>query len=77
MYLEEVSKRPVSKHLKERVVIRVLANIIQVVVFPSGPDALLRVDGSSQLSKVTAGINSTLEYWLKLYMSVCEREKKI
>jgi hypothetical protein len=66
MYLKEVSKAPVSKHLKEGVMVGIFAHIIQVVVLAPSTDTLLRVDNSSQLSKVTAWINGALEDRLEL-----------
>ena len=40
---EIISKRPVSEHLEKGVVIGVVADILEVVVFAAGADALLRV----------------------------------
>ena len=66
IYLEEVSKGPVSQHLKEGVVISILANVVQVIMFAPSTDTLLRIDNSSQFSKVTAWVNCALEDWLEL-----------
>ena len=66
MYLEEVAKGPVSQHLKEGVVISILTNIVQVIMFAPSTDTLLRVDNSSQFSKITAWVNCALEDWLEL-----------
>ena len=56
--LEVVAKRPVAEHLEERVVVVVLADILEVVVFASGPDALLAVGDpaavAARLSRVSA-----------------------
>src|SRR2546429_4942371 len=41
--LEVISKRPVAKHLEEGVMIRVEADVVEVVMFAAGADALLRV----------------------------------
>ena len=41
--LEKVSKRPVSQHLKEGVMVGILSNIIQVIVLPSSSNGPLRV----------------------------------
>jgi hypothetical protein len=41
--LEVVPERPVPEHLEERVVVGVLAHVVQVVVLAAGPDALLGV----------------------------------
>ena len=45
--LEIVSKRPVSQHLKESVMVEVVAHIIKVIVFTSDTDTLLTVDDTS------------------------------
>ncbi len=37
---------PVAKHLKESVMVSVLANIVEIVVLATGTDALLAVRGS-------------------------------
>jgi hypothetical protein len=41
--LEIIAKRPVPQHLEERVVIGVEPHVLEVVVLPARPDALLRV----------------------------------
>ena len=41
--LEVVAEAPVSQHLEESVVVSVVADILEVVVFASGADALLRI----------------------------------
>ena len=47
MNLEIVSKRPVSQHLKESVMVEVVAHIVKVVVFTSNTDTLVTVDDAS------------------------------
>lgn len=47
-------------------VVNVLANIIQIVVFATGTDALLRVDGAFPLGHVAVGVNSAQENGLEL-----------
>ena len=42
-FLEIVAKRPVSQHLEHRVVIRVVAHFLQIVVFSRHAQAFLRV----------------------------------
>ena len=64
--LEVVSKRPVSKHFKEGVMVSVLANIVQVIVLPMNPNALLRVDGTREAAKVRGRIHRPLEDGLEL-----------
>ena len=66
MYLEEVAKGPVAKHLKEGVMVSILANVIQVIMLAPSTDAFLGVDDSSQFGKVTAWVNCALEDWLEL-----------
>ena len=41
--LEIIAEGPVAEHLEEGVVVGVLADIVEVVVLATGPDALLRV----------------------------------
>ncbi len=41
--LEVVAEAPVAQHLEERVVVRVLADVFEVVVLAAGADALLGV----------------------------------
>ena len=43
LLLEIVPERPVAQHLEEGVVVGVEADVLEVVVFASGPDALLGV----------------------------------
>ena len=45
-HLEVVAKGPVAEHLKERVVVQVLADIVQVVVLAAGADAGNRNDNA-------------------------------
>ena len=42
-FLEVVAEGPVAEHLEEGVVVGVVADVFEVVVFASGADALLRV----------------------------------
>ncbi len=43
LLFEVIAERPVAEHLEERVVISVLAHIVEVVVLAAGSDALLRI----------------------------------
>src|SRR5438045_4978231 len=43
LFLEIITKTPVAEHFEKCVVIRIEADIFQVVMFPAGPDALLGV----------------------------------
>lgn len=65
-YLEVVPKGPGPQHLKEGVVVDVLANIVQVVVFSSGADALLRVGSAAKLGHGVGRIDGVQEDWLEL-----------
>lgn len=47
-------------------VIDIFPYIIQIIVFPTSTNALLRVNNSLQFGKVTARINSALKYGLEL-----------
>lgn len=49
--LEIIAERPVAEHLKECVMVYILAHIIQVVVFAPSTDALLRVRRTFQFAK--------------------------
>ena len=53
--LEVIAKTPVAQHLEKRVVIGVEADVIEVVVFAAGADALLRVGGARRQSGNGAG----------------------
>lgn len=55
--LEVVAERPVAEHLKEGVVVDVLADIVQIIVLASSTNALLRVASSLQLGKRTGGVD--------------------
>ena len=74
-HLEEISKGPVPKHLKEGMMVRVFSHIIKVVVFASSTDTLLTVDHPRQFGKVTTRINSALEDWLELQRQRIEKLK--
>ena len=44
---EIVAEAPVAEHLEERVVVGVEADVVEVVVFAPGADALLRIGGAT------------------------------
>lgn len=48
-YLEVVTEGPVAQHLEERVVVHILADIVQIVVLATSADALLRVGHTRKL----------------------------
>ena len=66
VHLVVISKRPVPQHLKEGVMINVLANVIQVVVLSTRTDALLGVGRTHQLGHVTVGVHRAEEDRLEL-----------
>ena len=68
-HLEVVAKGPVAEHLKEGVVVHILADVIEVVVLAACTDALLAVDGALQLAKLAVGIHSAQEDRLELQHS--------
>ena len=45
---EVVAKRPITEHLEESMMVSVETHIFQVVVLPSGPNALLSVRGPGE-----------------------------
>lgn len=65
-YLKIISKRPRAQHLKEGVVVDILAHIIQVIVLASSSDAFLGISSSAQLCHWVWGINGVQEDGLKL-----------
>mmetsp|Transcript_1474 Transcript_1474/g.4793 ORF Transcript_1474/g.4793 Transcript_1474/m.4793 type:complete len:801 (-) Transcript_1474:135-2537(-) len=61
LLLEVVPKRPVAQHLEHGVMVRVLADIIQVVVLATCSDALLRVARPFEFGETTGGIRRPQE----------------
>lgn len=53
LLLEIVPEGPVAQHLEERVVVHILADVVEVVVFPTGTHALLRVDGAPVVTSLS------------------------
>ena len=45
-FFEVVAERPVAEHFEECVVVGVLADVVEIVVFAAGANALLRVGGA-------------------------------
>lgn len=66
MNLEVIAKRPIAHHFEERVMIDVLANVVQIVVLSTCTNAFLGVDYTSPLGHVTVGIDSAKENRFKL-----------
>ena len=58
--LEKVSKRPVSQHLKEGVMVGIFSNIVKVTVLPSSSNAPLRVGSTNQPSHVASRVYTIL-----------------
>eukprot|EP01085_Mycamoeba_gemmipara_P005048 Mycagemm_TRINITY_DN10190_c0_g1::TRINITY_DN10190_c0_g1_i2::g.5048::m.5048 type:complete len:174 gc:universal TRINITY_DN10190_c0_g1_i2:619-98(-) len=78
LLLEVVTEGPGSKHLKERVVVSILADVVEIVVLAARTDALLAVYNSLQLGEVALGVNSSKENGLELiHASVCKQERGI
>lgn len=65
-HLEVVSEGPVSKHLKEGVVVDISAHVLQVVVFAAGADALLAVHHSAVRRHRAPGVHGSQEDRLEL-----------
>ena len=57
-YLEVISKGPGAQHLKEGVMIDILAHVIQVIVFAASSDAFLSVGSSAELCHRVRWVNS-------------------
>ncbi len=71
--LEVVAERPVAQHLEEGVVVGVLADIFQVVVFAAGADALLAVDGTG----VVAGAGGEEDVFELVHAGVREQQRRV
>lgn len=63
-YLEIVPKGPISKHLKEGVMINILSHIIQVIVLSSSSYALLGCP--DEMSQITVWVCWSQKYGLEL-----------
>src|SRR5205807_3597784 len=50
LLLVVITKRPISEHLEERVVVGIPAHLFQIVVFSADADALLRIHGTLVLA---------------------------
>mmetsp|Transcript_18016 Transcript_18016/g.57622 ORF Transcript_18016/g.57622 Transcript_18016/m.57622 type:complete len:812 (+) Transcript_18016:860-3295(+) len=76
--LEVVPERPVAQHLEERVVVHVLAHVVQVVVLAASADALLRVARATKPSQRTARVHLAQEDGLELvHASVREQQRRV
>lgn len=65
-YLEIVPKGPISKHLKEGVVVNILSHIIQVIVLSSSSYALLGISCPDEMSQITVWVCWSQKYGLEL-----------
>ena len=55
LLLEIVAKGPVAEHLEQRVMIGVVADVLEIVVLAAGADAFLRVRGAGVLGRMGPG----------------------
>lgn len=65
-YLKVVTKRPVSQHFKESMMVDIFANIIQIIVLTSSTDTFLSIHNTNPFSHITVGVNSAKEQRLEL-----------
>mmetsp|Transcript_1475 Transcript_1475/g.4732 ORF Transcript_1475/g.4732 Transcript_1475/m.4732 type:complete len:367 (+) Transcript_1475:614-1714(+) len=78
LLLEVVTKGPVAAHLEEGVVVDVLADVVEIVVFAAGPDALLSVGGALELRQARVGVGLPEENGLELvHPRVDEEERRV
>ncbi len=76
--LEVVTERPVTQHLEESVVVRVLSDIVKIVVLASCTNTLLRVDSALHGTKRRVGVGDTQEDGLVLvHTSVGEKQSGV
>ena len=66
--LKVVGERPVAQHLEERVMIDVLADVVQVVVLAAGANTLLRVARALPSGHLTVRIHAAQEQRFELYI---------
>lgn len=74
-YLKVISKRPGAQHLKEGVMIDILAHIVQVIVFAPSPDAFLGIGSSAQLCHRVRRVNSVQEDGFELVHACVGKEQ--
>ena len=70
-YLEVVAEAPVPQHLEEGMVVDVLADIVQIVVFAAGADTFLAIDGRAG-SRLCSEPGSTVPRKMGLYCGEAE-----
>ena len=78
LFLEVVSKRPVSQHLKECVMVDILADIVKIIMFASSSDTLLGVDSPLPLGHIAIGVHGPHEDGLELvHARIGEQEGRV
>ena len=60
LFFEVIAKRPVAQHLKEGVMVAVLAHLLQIVMFTGNADAFLAVS-CSQILRLASAQEDVLE----------------
>lgn len=55
-HLEVVTETPVTQHLEEGVVVRILADVVKVIVLSACTDTLLGVDGTLERAEGGCGV---------------------
>lgn len=68
--LKVISKRPISQHFKECMVVDIFANIIQVIVFTTCTDTLLAVYSTLEFGEIAIWIRSSQKDWLVLHAKI-------
>jgi hypothetical protein len=66
LLFEVISKGPIPKHFKKGVVVNILPNIVEIIVFTTRTDAFLRIDSTFQIGHGKGGITCAQEERLVL-----------
>ena len=74
-FFEIIPKRPIAKHFKKGVMVDILADIVKVIVFATGTNAFLRIDGTFQFGHFEVGIASAEKQGFVLCIYI-ERERE-
>jgi hypothetical protein len=61
-----ITKTPTSQHFKKRMMVRIPPHIVQIIMLPPRPDALLRIHGSFPPSHGRGGGHLTQKYRFEL-----------
>ena len=78
LFLEVIAKRPTAEHFEKSVVVRIFSDVVQVIVFPAGADALLRVGGANQLCHRRCRIDCPCENGFELIHSrIGKKERRV